>query len=205
MKIDLEPETTPNQEAKANEKFKVEEYAIVNLRRSYRGKIFLGKILKKLPYVDGISNGYEILRIDTKEKILCFENEVTPLSADEFAEFIMVMANDEPIDASLIHDTTNYTFTNQEAKADNGKPKITLVPRQIIWDIAEVREYGNKKYHDPDNWKNVEPERFRDALCRHFLKYLDDPKSLDEESGIKHLKHMACNIAFLCEMEDKDE
>ena len=96
-------------------------------------------------------------------------------------------------------------YSNQEAKADNGKPKITLVPRQIIWDIAEVREYGNKKYGSPDNWKNVEPERYRDALCRHFLKYLDDPNSVDEESGIKHLKHMACNIAFLCEMEDKNE
>lgn len=93
----------------------------------------------------------------------------------------------------------------QEAKADNGKPKITLVPRQIIWDIAEVREYGNKKYGSPDNWRNVEVERYRDALLRHTLKYLDDPESVDEESGIKHLKHMACNIAFLCEMEDKDE
>ena len=35
---------------------------------------------------------------------------------------------------------------NQTAKADAGKPKLTLVPRQIIYDIAEVREYGNKKY-----------------------------------------------------------
>lgn len=101
--------------------------------------------------------------------------------------------------------TNSETTPNQEAKADNGKPKITLVPRQIIWDIAEVREYGNKKYHDPNNWRNVEAERYRDALLRHTLKYLDDPESVDEESGIKHLKHMACNIAFLCEMEDKDE
>lgn len=96
-------------------------------------------------------------------------------------------------------------MNNQEAKADAGKPRITLVPRQIIWDIAEVREYGTKKYHDPENWRKVSAERYKDALCRHFLKYLDDSNSLDEESGIKHLKHMACNIAFLCELEDKDE
>ena len=94
---------------------------------------------------------------------------------------------------------------DQKAKADYGKPKITLVPRQIIWDIAEVREYGNKKYVSPDNWKNVEAERYRDALLRHTLRYLDNPESVDEESGIKHLKHMACNIAFLCEMEDKND
>ena len=93
---------------------------------------------------------------------------------------------------------------NQTAKADAGKLQITLVPRQIIKDIAEVRMYGNAKYHDPDNWKEVEAERYRDALCRHLLAYLDDPESVDSESGIKHLKHIACNVAFLCEMENRD-
>lgn len=92
-------------------------------------------------------------------------------------------------------------MSNQEAKADAGKPKLTLVPRQIIFDIAEVREYGTAKYHDPDNWKKVEKERYRDAAFRHFMKYLDDPDGIDEESGISHLKHLACNIAFLCELE----
>lgn len=92
---------------------------------------------------------------------------------------------------------------NQQAKADAGKPKLTMVPQQIIWDIAEVREYGNRKYGDPDNWKTVEKERYRDAAYRHFLAYLADPDGVDEESGIKHLKHLACNIAFLCEMEKR--
>lgn len=91
---------------------------------------------------------------------------------------------------------------DQTAKADKGKIRPTLVPRQIIRDIAVVREYGNRKYHDPDNWKEVEVERYRDALCRHLLAYLDDPKSVDEESGIPHYKHMACNMAFICEMEN---
>jgi hypothetical protein len=34
-----------------------------------------------------------------------------------------------------------------------------------------------------------------------FLAYLDDPAGVDEESGLPHLWHLACNIAFLCEME----
>ena len=90
---------------------------------------------------------------------------------------------------------------NQTAKADSGKPRLTLVPRQIIFDIARVREYGNNKYHDPDNWKTVEKERYRDAAFRHFMAYLDEPDGVDEESGLPHLWHLACNIAFLCEME----
>lgn len=46
---------------------------------------------------------------------------------------------------------------NQIAKADAGKPRLTLVPRKIIWAIARIREYGNRKYKDPENWKQVEP------------------------------------------------
>lgn len=93
----------------------------------------------------------------------------------------------------------------QEVKADAGKPKLTLVPRQIIYDIAQVREYGVQKYGDPDNWKKVEVERYRDAAFRHFMSYLNDPHGKDEESGIEHLKHLACNIAFLCELERKEK
>ena len=93
---------------------------------------------------------------------------------------------------------------NQTAKADAGKPRLTLVPRRIIWAIARIREYGNQKYKDPDNWRQVEPQRYRDAAYRHFLAYLDDPHGVDEESGLPHLWHLACNIAFLCEMEDED-
>lgn len=90
---------------------------------------------------------------------------------------------------------------DQTAKADNGKLQITLVPRQIIRDIARVRMFGNAKYKDPNNWKQVSKERYRDAMCRHMLAYLDDPKGVDEESGLTHLAHLATNVAFLCEME----
>ena len=92
---------------------------------------------------------------------------------------------------------------DQSAKADAGKVQLTLVPRRIIWDIARIRMYGNIKYKDPDNWKQVEKQRYRDAAFRHFMSYLDDPQGTDEESGLTHLSHLACNIAFLCEMEGR--
>ena len=86
-------------------------------------------------------------------------------------------------------------------KYDTGKLRIDLVPPAIIEAVAEIREYGNNKYKDPDSWKTVEPYRYIAALGRHFCEYLRDPKSVDAESGISHLKHMACNIAFLLELE----
>ena len=94
---------------------------------------------------------------------------------------------------------------NQDAKADYGKEQLTLVPRRIIHAIARVRMYGVQKYKDPDNWKRVEVERYRDAAFRHWLAYLDDPNGVDAESGLPHLWHLAANVAFLCEMEDKPE
>ena len=94
---------------------------------------------------------------------------------------------------------------DQTAKSDAGKLDLTLVPLRIIWDIAAVREYGNKKYGSPDNWRNVEIQRYRAAAFRHFLAYLDDPQGVDEESGLKHLWHLCTNCAFLCELEDFDD
>jgi len=95
-----------------------------------------------------------------------------------------------------------YMDNDQTAKADASKTQLTLVPRKIFWDIAEIRMYGNKKYGDPENWRQVEVSRYRDAAFRHFLLYLDDPHGVDEESKLPHLWHLACNVAFLCEMED---
>ena len=90
---------------------------------------------------------------------------------------------------------------NQDIKADSGKPRLTLVPRQILFDVAAIREYGVKKYGERESWRSVEVERYRDAAFRHFMAYLDDPSGADEESGLPHLWHLATNIAFLCELE----
>ena len=90
---------------------------------------------------------------------------------------------------------------SQEAKADAGKAQISLVPMEIVWAIAWIRMYGNRKYGDPENWKTVKPQRYRDALMRHILNYISDPDSVDEESGYPHLWHAACNMAFLMHMD----
>ena len=104
----------------------------------------------------------------------------------------------------MVMHKVNVVDTNkpdQAAKADAGKPRLTLVPRKIIHAIALIREYGCRKYADPDNWKRVEVDRYRDAAYRHFMAYLDEPDGMDQESGLPHLWHLACNICFLIELE----
>lgn len=88
----------------------------------------------------------------------------------------------------------------QEAKADQGKPRPTLVPVSLIEAVTAIREYGCQKYQDPENWRKVEPQRYRDALYRHWLAYLKGEKN-DPESGLPHLWHLVTNGSFLIEME----
>ena len=53
-------------------------------------------------------------------------------------------------------------------KYDEGKPKLTLCPTEIITAVAMVREYGAKKYGDSDSWKDVEPQRYRAVSYTHL-------------------------------------
>lgn len=116
--------------------------------------------------------------------------------AKQFMKYLTGTDNPEEAAKRIVFGTGN-----QQAKADAGKAPISLVPMDIVWAIAWIRKYGNEKYGDPDNWKTVEPERYRDALMRHLLHYISDPKSIDEESGYPHLWHAACNMAFLMSMD----
>lgn len=93
-------------------------------------------------------------------------------------------------------------MNDQEAKKDAGKLRITLVPTEIIRAIARVRMYAvENKYPDPEGWRRVEAERYRDALMRHVLAYIDNPEGVDDESGLPHLWHAVTNAAFLIEFD----
>lgn len=84
------------------------------------------------------------------------------------------------------------------AKHDKGKPHPSYVPPAIIRSVMRVREYGTAKYgNDPDNWRNVELERYLDAFLRHVLAMWDNPYARDTESGLLHLEHAVTNAAFL--------
>lgn len=96
---------------------------------------------------------------------------------------------------------TEHEEKVETAKFDQGKPQCRLVPSEIVRCIAKVREYGVQKYKNPDNWKLVEVERYQNALYRHLLAYIDEPNGKDAESGLPHLWHIACNVAFLCELQ----
>ena len=96
------------------------------------------------------------------------------------------------------------------AKYDDGKLRLSLVPPEIITAVAEVREYGKRKYADAEDWRSVPREKWQEALLRHVLAMWDNPLAIDEESGLPVIWHVATNVAFLCsaykrELEEERE
>ena len=86
------------------------------------------------------------------------------------------------------------------AKNDDGKLQLSAVPPELIRAVAAVRAYGKAKYAEAEDWTKVDPKRFHEALLRHALACWEDPYSLDAESGLPSLWHLATNAAFLCAM-----
>jgi len=91
-----------------------------------------------------------------------------------------------------------------EAKADKGKLQMMLMLPAINEAVVKVREYGIEKYGDKDNWKKVELSRWQNAMMRHMMGYMADPDSRDEESGLLHIEHIACNLAYILENMRED-
>lgn len=85
-------------------------------------------------------------------------------------------------------------------KHDGGKSRLDLVPPEIIEAVGAVMTHGVEKYGE-GSYKKVEPKRYRAALMRHICKWLRNPHGKDEDSGLPHLWHIACNVAFLLELD----
>lgn len=81
-------------------------------------------------------------------------------------------------------------------KHDGGKARLDLVPAEIIEAVGAVMTHGAEKYGE-GSYRNVEPKRYRAALMRHIAKWL----KIDDDSGLPHLWHIACNVAFLLELD----
>ena len=88
-------------------------------------------------------------------------------------------------------------------KYDSDKLRYDLIPPLATKALAEVLTFGAVKYA-PNSWQNV-PEgerRYTAALMRHFEAYRSG-EEIDPETGLSHLKHAICNLAFLLHFQEK--
>ncbi len=81
--------------------------------------------------------------------------------------------------------------------AKEGKPRMSLVPREAIWAIAEALTEGATRYA-PWNWLR-EPAAwsvYLDAMHRHLDDWANR-KEKDSRTGLSHLAHAGANLMIL--------
>lgn len=96
---------------------------------------------------------------------------------------------------------------SSEVKQDLGKLRYDLMPFDALDSVAEVLTYGINKYPKPEeNWRVNSTEddikRYKAALLRHYSK-MAQGESLDFESGLPHIAHIATNSLFIIALEKK--
>lgn len=81
-------------------------------------------------------------------------------------------------------------------KHDLGKPPISMISRTALEAEAYALAFGAQKY-DAYNWrKGFKWSRLIDSALRHMIAF-NDGEDLDPESGLTHLAHARCCLAFL--------
>lgn len=91
--------------------------------------------------------------------------------------------------------------SNQSNKADGGKSNPLLLEEDMVHALEAVNrvlDYGAEKY-ERAGWKKVELERYIAAMLRHQRAWLKG-ELIDDESGLPHIAHIACNALFLLQM-----
>jgi hypothetical protein len=86
---------------------------------------------------------------------------------------------------------------NRGLKRDTGKPRISLIPPEIIFELAKIFTFGEQKYNGAGTWQLLEDVRFYDALQRHLIAW-QMGEVFDPESDEFHSSHALWNMLILC-------
>ena len=84
---------------------------------------------------------------------------------------------------------------NDGVGTSNPKPRWDLAPMAEFEDIVRIMTFGANKYAD-NGWKGVDRKRYIAAMMRHITAYMNG-EEVDEESGMSHMAHAACNAVFI--------
>lgn len=85
-------------------------------------------------------------------------------------------------------------------KADGNKLDYTLLEWKSLRYLVQLMMFGAVKYKR-DNWKLVEPERYRKSLLRHVAQ-LAEGEWIDEDSKLPHCACIMFNAMVLIWFKD---
>lgn len=83
------------------------------------------------------------------------------------------------------------------------KPRIGLLPPEIIWRMARVMEAGAKKYGEADYENLPNGSEHIEKALRHIYRHLRG-RPIDAETGEPHLVHAACDLVIAAFLELKN-
>ena len=81
------------------------------------------------------------------------------------------------------------------SKYDDGKPPISLVPRELIEGAAHAFAYGANKYSAHNFKGGILHSRLVDACLRHLIA-MTNGEMIDKESGLPHSHHAAASLGM---------
>lgn len=84
---------------------------------------------------------------------------------------------------------------------NEGKPRLSLVPSELEEAVAHViwksSDQAGGKY-PLQNWRKGLPwSEVAESAIRHLKAFAQRGEDTDPETGLDHLAHAACNLAFL--------
>lgn len=113
------------------------------------------------------------------------------------------MSFQRPDEVPIPHDCCSRCDEEIEAmggrKDDGGKALMELIPPKAEMMLAQVLTFGAAKY-GPWNWSQVPDleRRYLAAAMRHINAFRQG-EVMDQESGLPHLAHAMCCLAFILE------
>lgn len=87
-------------------------------------------------------------------------------------------------------------------KYDEDKPRMDLIPPEMMQGLAEVLTYGANKYGDRNWEEGMDYNRVIAATYRHLVAW-QAGEPTDSESGLSHIAHALANLAFLLTYEKR--
>lgn len=108
-----------------------------------------------------------------------------------------ILSSRKLMDEDLEDDPINHPQDYHAGKQDQGKPRFDLLDPYFENEIAQILEFGCRKY-SANSWQKVENalERYIAAMRRHLFA-VQIGEYIDPDSGLPHHAHASCNMMFI--------
>jgi len=100
----------------------------------------------------------------------------------------------------VYHGTVTGITESEGRKDDGGKARWDLMSRVLLDGIAQILEFGARKYADRNWEQGIKYGRVFAALMRHLWAWWWG-EAQDPETGKSHLWHAGCCLMFLSHFE----